>query len=53
MSVGEDSIGGTVRTCVRLRQYDLQGCLNLLGLGTLLVVYTTTRRLEGRQLGYQ
>lgn len=50
-SVGEDSSGRPVRTCIRLRQYDLQCCLDFLRLGALIVVHTTIRRLRGRQLG--
>lgn len=43
----------TARTCIRFRQYNLQGGLDFLGLGALIVVYTTMRGLKGRQLGYQ
>lgn len=54
MSVGKHGPAGrTMHTCIRLRQYDLQGCLDFLGLGALVVFYTTIRGLEERQLGYQ
>lgn len=49
-SVGEGNIGRTVRTCIRLRQDDLQCCLDFLRLGALIVVHATVRRLRGRQL---
>lgn len=47
MSVVEDGTCGTVLTCVRFRQYDLQGGLDFLGLGALVVVYTAIRGLDG------
>lgn len=42
-----------MHTCIRLRQYDLQGCFDFFGLGALVVVYTAIRWLEGGQLGYR
>lgn len=51
--MGKLSPGGVARTCIRLRQYDLQGCFDFFGLGALIVVYTAMRGLESRQLGHR